>query len=312
MTKILIAESLYIEAFERAKKSSQIEFVYKPDISVHELESEIAGYDGLIVRPKQVTEQAIANAGNLKLIIRGGAGVNSIALDACKKHGIIVENTPALNSDATAEFTIALLIKLLANRHIEQSREKTRKGTAGIPENYMGRELKGKKIGIIGLGNIGQRIAKIATAFGMEVLCYARQRKELPFNQVQNPDELFSANCDVISLHIPLSAETNKIISTSAFAQMKKGTILLNTARPQLIDSAALKAALQEDIIAGFGIDGDYDLVEEFVKIGFAERAIITHHIADCTYEAQANIATQAIRQAIAFFENDEMINRVI
>lgn len=304
--KVLIAESLDLEVLENFE--SAIEFTYQPDISVAELEEEIANYDGLIVRPKQVTTKAINNAKKLKLIIRGGAGVNSIDLEAAKENNVVVENTPALNSDATAEFTINLMCRLLAKRQIILSNQLTQEGNPGNPETYIGYELKGKKIGIIGLGNIGQRVAKISDAFGMDILCYARNKKDLPYKQTDNLDEFFAAGHDLITIHVPYNDQTKHILNEKAFEQMKQGTILINTARPQLIYSETLIKACKSGVIKSFAIDGDYDLIEPFRNI---PNSLLTHHIADCTYEAQRNITAQALKQAAAFFENGEEINRV-
>ena len=311
MPKVLIAESVDIKVMQQLAASSEVEFVYKPNISVAELETELAKYDGLIVRPKQVTEKAIQNAKNLKLVIRGGAGVNSIALDACRKKSVVVENTPGLNSDATAEFTFALLLQLVRRNLIAKSDAMTRAGSVENPEDYMGGELMGKKIGLIGMGNIGVRVARIAEGFGMDVMFFNRSIKKLPYEQTTDLEEFFRHPHDIISLHIPLSADTNKFINTAHFAMMKKGTILINTARPQLVDPVALKHALNTGKISSFGIDGDYDLVEPFTKIDPDQKGIITHHIADATYEAQANITKQVMIQAIAFFEKGQEINRV-
>lgn len=310
MTKFLIAESVDTSILEDF--DSNIEFTYKPDISIAELEDEIGNYDGLLVRPKQVTAKAIANADNLKLIVRGGAGVNSIDLEAAKAKGIIVANTPGLNSDATAEFTFNLLFKLLAKRQINHSRELTLKGNPGTPDDYMGSELRGKKIGLIGLGNIGKRVAKMADAFGMDIICYARNKKDLPYKQTDNFDEFLAAENDIISLHIPASEDTVGIINKAVFEKIKTNTILLNTARPQLVNAADFGDALDAGILQSYGIDGDYDQVEPFINADPKQRGIITHHIADCTAEAQAAITAQALKQAKAFFEEGVEINRVI
>lgn len=310
MTRVLIAESLDEKVLNDTKSS--IEFVYKPDITVAELEREIADYDGLIVRPKQVTEKAVNSASELKLIIRGGAGVNSIALDACKSKGIVVENTPGLNSDATAEYSFALMLQLLRRNAITRSDSGCRKGNPGAPEPYGGNELKGKKLGVVGLGNIGFRVASIAEAFGMDVTFFVREKKHMPYEQVSELGEFLSMGHDIISLHIPLTAQTRNFLGKNQFALMKKGTILINTARPQLVDPAALAQALDDGTVSSFGIDGDYELIEPFLKIDKDKRGIITHHIADCTVEAQANITRQVLKQAIAFFERGEYINRVV
>ncbi len=281
MKQVLIAESLDEKVLAEFSNKG-VKFVYKPEITPQQLEHEIKPYDGLIVRPKPVSATAIAHAIHLKLIIRGGAGVNSIALDECKKRGIIVENTPGLNSDATAEFTILSMLKLYKPN----------------------RELKGKKLGIIGNGNIGKRVAKIAESFGMEVIIHSR-------SSGISLSELLSASCDIISLHIPLTAETENLISEKEFAQMKPGTILINTARPQLVDVKAFANALKSGKISAFAIDGDEDLVQPFINIDSNQQGLITPHIADATEEAQANITRHALYQAVEFFLNKIEINRV-
>lgn len=311
MTKILIAESVDVNVLAEISKNSQIEFVYKPDISPAELETEIAEYNGLIVRPKIVSEKAINNAQNLKLVVRGGAGVNSIALEACKQRGVIVENTPGLNSDATAEFSILMMLELIRKNFVRKSDDQTRLGKPSSPELYMSGELRGKKLGIVGLGNIGFRVACIAEAFGMEVMFYVREIKKMPYDQTDNMEKFLKHGHDIISLHIPLTPETKHFFGDLAFNLMKQNTILINTARPQLVDVSALKHAIENGTIAGFAIDGDYELVEPFAKIDTGKVGIITHHIADATFEAQANITKQALKQIIAYFEKGEVINRV-
>lgn len=307
MTKVLIAESLDEKILAEFQSRTAIEFVYQPDIS---LSQPLKAYDGLIVRPKPVSAEFINNS-DLKIIIRGGAGVNSIDLAACRNKGVIVENTPGLNSDATAEFTILLMLQTFTKRQAERANELSRNGSPGTPEEYMGNELKGKKLGLVGLGNIGTRVAKIAGGFGMDVMAYVRSPKQSSITQFSTLDELLSAGCDIISLHIPLSSETTGIISEKQFSLMKKGTVLINTARPQLVDVTAFTAAIKSGQISSFGIDGDYDLIEPYIKADPDKKGIATHHIADSTYEAQANITTQALTQMIAYLEHGKEINRV-
>lgn len=317
MPKLLIAESVdtkMLEDFENSENNSEnnLDISYQPNITPQELEQEISDYDALIVRPKHVSAAAINNAKNLKLIVRGGAGVNSIALEAAKANDVIIANTPGLNSDATAEFTIALMLEAFCKRQLQKSNEKTWEGNPGEPDPYKGFELRGKKLGIIGLGNIGQRVAKIAEAFGMDVICYVRAKKDLPFKQTTNLSELLAMDNDIISLNIPLSEDTNGIINKNAFEQINKQVVIINTARPQLIDIDAFSQSLESGKLASYAIDGDYDQVEPFIKADSKQRGIITHHIADCTFESQAAITEQALKQVKAFFEDGEIINRVV
>lgn len=311
--RVLIAESVDEKMLAQMQATTKnVAFDYKPNLSVAELEQELANYDGLIVRPKNVTAAAIVNSPNLKLIIRGGAGVNSIALDAAKSFAVVVENTPALNSQATAEFAFQAMMRLSCNRQISRSSELAATGNAGSPEDFMGSELHGKKLGIIGLGNVGSRLAAMATTFGMEVLCYARNAKDLPYKQTQDLHKLLSAGNDIISLHLPLSSATTGIIGAPEFAKMRKGTIIINTARPQLVDVAAFAKALENGTLQSYAIDGDQDQIQPFIDADKHKIGICTHHIADCTYEAHAAITKQTMHQAIEFFENGNEINRVV
>src|SRR5262249_6127289 len=153
-----------------------------------------------------------------------------------------------------AEFAVLLMMKIFCRRQIYKSDGIIRERDPGAPENYMGHEMRRKKLGIIGLGNIGERVARIATSFGMEVLCYVREPKELIYKQTTNLQEFLKNGNDIISLHVPLSEKTNALIGEKEFALMKKGTVLINTARPQLVDAKALKAAADKGVIAAFGI----------------------------------------------------------
>lgn len=315
-SRVLIAESVDENVLEQVQATTtKTRFEYKPDISVAELETELKNYDGLIVRPKVVTAAAIVNSPNLKLIIRGGAGVNSIALESAKSFGVVVENTPGLNSQATAEFAFQAIMRLAGNRQMSRSAELAATGNAGSPEDFMGNELYGKKIGIIGLGNVGKRLANMCHAFGMQVICYSRSEKDLPHREIRqtsNLDELLKSGNDIISLHLPLSDETRNIIGIKEFARMAKGTILINTARPQLVDVTAFARAIETGVLQSYAIDGDQDQIQPFIDADKHKIGICTHHIADCTYEAHAAITKQIMLQAIEFFENGVEINRVV
>lgn len=298
---------------DSSESEQEITFYYKPDISVEQIELESHYYDAILTRPKHISQKAIENSKHLKLIIRGGSGVNSIALNAAKAKNVVVENTPGLNSTATAEYTFNLIFSLLARRNIFLSAYDVREGKVSDPLNYAGVELEGKSIAILGLGNIGQRMVARCQAFGMEVYAYNRSKKEsVACFQSDNMEEVLAKQPDLVSLHLPLVEETQHILDEKTFSWMKEGTILLNTARPQLVEVEAFRKALNSGKISCAGIDGDMDVILPFVKADPDERCIITHHIADATYEAQQKITKQMLTQAIAFFNEGEEINRVV
>lgn len=318
--KILIAESFDIEALNNYcdregavvhyncsssghnPSDNKIHFYYCPDITTDEIEKVIAEYDALMIRPKEVNAGIISAADNLKIIVRGGAGLNSINLEAAAKKGIRVNNTPGANSVSTAEFTFALIMELAAKRHIAESVKDTKTGHPLPAERYTGKELAGQKIAIIGMGHIGSAVAKRAAAFDMEVIYYSRNKKDVPYQYYPTLHELLSAGSDIVSLHIPLSIETNRIISKNELALMKKGTILINTARPQLVDPMPFGMALEFGLLQSAGIDGDYDLIKPFLDADMKNKCIITHHIADSTKQAQEKITNQSLKHIFSFF----------
>lgn len=324
MPIILIAESVDTEVLNQQQaivktnleacdpQSEALQFVYQPDISVAELEEVTAPYHGLIVRPKQVTAKAIAAAKELKLIIRGGAGVNTIDLTQAKSQNIVVENTPGKNSVATAEFAFHSWMRLLTKRHIDASVAALKAGEDPIPEDFMGYELAGKTLGIIGLGNIGRLVAQMALGFQMNVIAYTRSQKDLPIKQFHDFNAFLDAGCDVLTLHVPLTDETEHLINQPAIERLRDQTILINTARPQLIDPKALELGLKKGKISHFAIDGDTPLVKEFVALDKDNKGLVTHHIADATYEAQRKITEQLLLQVEAFFLRGDAMNRVV
>lgn len=326
MPKILITESLNVETLESLVKArggqvyyadggvedkKGLHFLYQPDISVADIEQRLDGYEALVVRPKEVTAKAIAAAKSLKLIVRGGAGMNSVDLAAAAKHKVVVENTPGQNSISTAEYAFALMMELVAKRQIARSNQDTRAGNPGLAEHYAGQELAGKKLGVVGLGHIGLAMAKRAEAFDMEVAYFNRSKKEVSFPFFETLDALCDWQPDVISLHIPSSPETDGIIDAGVFSRMKHGTVLINTARPQLVDPQAFGRALADGTLESAGIDGDMDLVEPFIKVDPEGKCLITHHIADATLQAQQKITRQVVEQLYAFFEDGQVINQV-
>lgn len=326
MKKILIAESVdikfakvmaanknvcFYDGLYKGGSSGDINFYYTPDITPDQIEYVIKDYDALIVRPKEVTAKAIYNADNLKLIIRGGAGVNTIAVAEAKAKNIIVENTPGKNSISTAEYAFALIMELVGKRNILISNSKGRLGDPGLPDDFSGFELAGKKIAIIGLGNIGMALAKRCEAFDMDVIAFSRSRKNIGVQQYDSLHKLLEQKADIVSLNIPLTDATKNIIGEKEFSLMKKGTILINTARPALVDTKAFALALENGIIASAGIDGDYPLIKPFIEADKNNKCLITHHIADATYEAQQKITEQLLKQVFAFFEDGKVVNGV-
>lgn len=217
---------------------------------------EIKDIEGLIVFIySQVTKEVIDKLPNLKFISTMSTGFDHIDISYCHEKGIVVSNVSGYGETTVAEHTFALLLAIA--RRIVESYERVKEGYFS-PENLTGFDLNGKTIGIIGIGSIGKNVIKIAKGFGMNVIGYKRSpdpelEKQFGF-QIVDMDTLLKTS-DVITLHVPYSRETHHMINEEAFAKMKKGAVILNTARGPLIDTHALLAHVQSGHLGGVGLD---------------------------------------------------------
>ena len=267
----------------------------KPGLSPQELAEIIGGYDGLAVRSSTRVTEAVMDAGlpRLKVIGRAGIGVDTIDVPAASERGIVVMNTPFGNSITTAEHAIAMMFALA--REIPQADQSTQAGK-WEKNRFMGVELAGKTLGLIGCGNIGSIVADRALGLKMKVAAYdpflsPERALELGVEKVEL-DELLQ-RADFITLHTPLTDQTRGILSREALARTKPGVRIVNCARGGLIDEAALKDALDSGHVAGAALDV---FVEEPAKANplFGTRGLIcTPHLGASTNEAQVNVAIQ-------------------
>ena len=211
----------------------------------------------LIVNKIQISEEILSQLPRLKQIIASSTGVNQIDIVATKKRGIIVSNVPSYSKECVSQHAISLLLALANNFH-KFSREVAQKWPNSDSFTYFDYpviELKNKKLGIVGMGEIGQAMSKIATALGMEVYALEMQRKHRDLSVPRFPEKEFFSSSDFISLHCPLTKETENLINERTLSLMKSSAFLINTARGGLIDEAALSNALKEKKIAGAGLD---------------------------------------------------------
>src|SRR5229473_679934 len=297
MAKVLIADALSpraVEIFGKRGIETDVKVGLKPDA----LKEIIDGYDGLAVRSAtKVTRPLIERAANLKVIGRAGIGVDNVDVPAATQRGIVVMNTPHGNSVTTAEHAIALMFALA--RQIPAADRSTQAGK-WEKSRFMGVELFGKTLGIIGCGNIGAIVAGRALGLEMKVIAYdpflsPERAVELGVERV-SLDELF-ARADFITLHTPLNDATRNLIDKNALARMKRGVRIINCARGGLIVEADLAAALDEGHVAGAAVDV---FVEEpatenplFGRANF----VATPHLGAATSEAQGNVALQIAEQ---------------
>ena len=311
MPKILISDNLSNLANEVFLKNN-IEVDTITNLNPEELKKIIKNYDGLVVRSTTKATDEIITAGiNLKIIGRAGAGVDNIDLVSAKKNDVIVMNTPGGNTNATAEHTLSLLMSLY--RSIPEANIGTHKGL-WEKKKFKGLELKGKKLGIIGFGNVGARFSELALALGMSVSIFSKSffSRNLYYPNINSVslDSLISES-DIISFHCKLPSDGTPIITLKELKLMKKNCVLLNTARGGLIDENDLKVALDSNMIRGAALDVfSKEPALESSLFGTAN-LILTPHIAASTDEAQLVVAEQIAVQISNYFRNGEIVNSV-
>ena len=311
MSKILIADAMDNIASEILLKNN-LDVEIKTNLTPEELKSIIVNYDGLIVRSAtKVTGDIIEAATNLKIIGRAGAGVDNIDVETAKSKNIIVMNTPGGNTNATAEHTIGLIFALL--RKIPTANETTHKGL-WEKKKMKGNELKDKKIGIVGFGNVGKRVAEISDALGMKVFIYSSYFTTIKdkFKNYNSSDlENILSNSDIISFHCKPNKDGSSIITKDEFNMMKKNCILVNTARGGLINETDLIQALKNNVIKGAALDVFKKEPLEESELFNLENIILTPHIAASTDEAQIVVAEMVANQFCEYFKNNNIVNSI-
>ena len=249
----------------------------------------VADADALIIRSDKVDAEVLDAAKNLKIVVRAGAGYDNIDLAAATAHNVVAENTPGQNANAVAELVFGLLVMAVRSFY---------NGKAGS-------ELLGKKLGILAFGNVGRNVARIAKGFGMDIYAYdaycpADVIEAAGVHAVANQDELFKT-CDVVSLHIPATPETKQSINAAVVGQMKKGGILVNTARKEVINEPELIKLMAERTDLKFVTDIKPDADAEFAA--FEGRYFSTpKKMGAQTAEANINAGIAAAKQINAFF----------
>lgn len=259
------------------------------------LAAELQRAHALLVRSDtRVTAARIDEAPHLMVIGRAGTGVDNIDVDAATRRGVAVLTAPGANTVSTAEHTVALLLALL--RRIPSAATSMREGRWDR-KRFAGSELFGKRLGIVGLGRVGIRVARVARAFGMSVVAYdpylPRERAdEIGAELLPLADVLASA--DVVTLHLPLTEETRHLMNQERIAAMKPGAVLVNAARGGLIDDVALLKALESGSLAGVALDVfDPEPLPADSPLRHAERILLTPHLAASTAEAQDRVAVE-------------------
>jgi D-3-phosphoglycerate dehydrogenase len=307
--RVLIADELSPRAIDIFLRRGVAADVHT-GLSKSELLKIIPGYDGLAVRSgTKADKDVIAAASRLKVIGRAGIGVDNIDIPAATARGIVVMNTPFGNSITTAEHAIALLFA--AARQIAAADASTQAGK-WEKDRFMGVELYGKNLGLIGCGNIGTLVAERALALKMRVLAYdpflsPERAVKLGVEKVEL-DELLS-RADAISLHAPITDKTRNILSAKALAKTKRGVIIVNAARGGLVDEAALRAALDSGHVAAAGFDVFTTEPARQSPLFGAPNFIATPHLGASTNEAHENVALQVAEQMSDFLLTGAVVN---
>ncbi len=266
-----------------------------------ELAENIGPYEAVIIRSATKVRQPAIDAGkNLRVIIRGGVGIDNIDHEYARSKGVDVRNTPSASSDAVAEIAIAHMFALARNLH--KANVTMRKGEWN-KKQYSGIELAGKTLGLIGIGRIGQATAKKANALGMKVIAHDPfvEKSPLDFVKMVAKDELL-ASSDFVSLHIPKAGE-GYVIGSAEIAKMKDGAYLINAARGGTVDEKALKAALDSGKLAGAGIDVWEKEPTENIDLACHDNVCVTPHLGASSSEAQARVGGEVISILSEYFD---------
>ena len=313
MPRVLVSDKLSPTAVQIFKDRG-VEVDYLPDLGKDKdkLLEVIGQYDGLAIRSAtKVTEKLIAAATNLKVIGRAGIGVDNVDIPAASRKGIIVMNTPFGNSITTAEHAIALMFALA--RQIPEANSSTHAGK-WEKNRFMGVEITGKTLGVVGCGNIGSIVATRGVGLRMRVLAYdpflsEGRAEELGVEKVELDDLL--SRSDFITLHTPMTDKTKNMINAEAIARMKDGVRIINCARGGLIVEADLIEGLKSGKIAGAGIDVfEVEPATENALFGM-ENVVVTPHLGASTTEAQENVALQVAEQMSDYLMKGAVSNAI-
>ncbi len=311
MPKVLIADKLSPQAIDVFKQAG-IQADVKTGLKEDELCAIIGEYDGLAIRSAtKVTPKVLEAGKKLKVVGRAGIGVDNVDIPAATAQGVVVMNTPFGNSVTTAEHAISLMMSLA--RQIPAANASTQAGK-WEKNKFMGTELAGKSLGLIGCGNIGSIVADRAQGLKMKVIAYdpflsVEKAKSINVEKVEM-DELLS-RADFITLHTPLTEQTRNILNKASLAKTKKGVRIINCARGGLVNEADLKAAIESGHVAGAAFDVfEEEPATKNVLFGM-EQFVATPHLGASTNEAQENVAVQVAEQMADFLKSGTVTNAV-
>jgi D-3-phosphoglycerate dehydrogenase len=295
--KILVCDKTESEAIARMRAAG-LTVDTNFEITPEELPNVLPAYDGMVVRSRTKVRQPLIDVcPNLKIIVRGGVGLDTIDVEHARSKGITVMNTPKASSASVAELAIGYMF-LLARSLYKASA--TMKAEKWEKKAFEGDEIGGKTLGLIGIGNIGKEVAKRATAMGMTVLAYDPYVKEADYVKLVALDELL-AQSDYISLHLPKTKESANMVDKAQFDKMKTGVRLINCSRGGIVNEEALYGALTSGKVAGAALDVYAVEPPTDWKLAKLDNVICSPHIGAQTKEAQGRVAAEVADILIEF-----------
>ena len=313
MPNILVTRKLPSSVITKLQEVGDVD-LHTGDIGLTaaELGARIAGKHALVSTLTEQVDKTLIDAGtSLKVVSNVAVGYNNIDVAYARSRGIIVTNTPDVLTNAVADFTWAMILAV-TRRLSEGDRLVRRGGWKGWAIDFMlGSELKGKQLGLIGLGRIGQAVAEKAPAFGMRVVYSTVPPVDYAGGEAMSLDRLLNTS-DVISLHVPLLPETHHLIDQRAFTRMKRSAYLVNTARGPVVDEAALAWALQQRLIAGAAIDVYENEPAVHPDLLTLENALLVPHLASATTETRTAMADLAAENVVAVLSGRSPLTPVL
>ncbi|HKI78911.1 MAG TPA: 3-phosphoglycerate dehydrogenase [Ignavibacteriaceae bacterium] len=295
--RVLVADK-FPDQYIKKMEELNLDVNYSPKLGENDLPNEIKETDILVVRSTKVNKQTIENGKNLNLIIRAGAGVNNINISAANEKGIYVANCPGMNSVAVAELAIGHMISL--DRRIPDNVIDFKNGKWNKGEYSKAQGLKGKTLGIIGVGAIGKEVAKRALAFDMKV--YGKDISRIEGEMIKDFSEMdkLLQLCDIVTIHLPSTPDTKGLFNKEMFSYMKPNSLLINTSRPDIIDEEAMLEAIEQKNIRValdvFKDEPESKTGEVKSKLQSNPNIYVTHHIGASTEQAQNAVAEETVR----------------
>lgn len=310
--RVLITEPIIPPVIEKLRNHFQVDVGERGTYNTEEaLINDIPKFDAaLTMLSNPVTKNVLAAGKNLKIVANHAVGFNNIDLEAAEEQGIYIANTPGVLTDSCAEFTIGLMLAVSRRLFEAQKYLLSGKFNDWEPLGFLGKELNGSTLGIVGMGRIGTGVAKRAKALGMQICYHNRNKvsseveKELQASYCPTIEELVK-QADIVTLHCPLTKETHHLIDKNVLALMDEDTILINTSRGPVVDEAALAKALHNDKIGGAALDVFEHEPEVHPKLQNIPHCVLTPHIASASYQTREAIGMLAANAIIGILEGN-------